>query len=286
MPKFAGVVAAIVAAGWCTTGAAASNLIVESVRSVRLAVSTDAAVITYVQNGAARTALAYGAVNARTPHPRLPQAGFRVVYGGSRGGLSCPRYRGPRLPWLVSACTARDGSHWAVQSWQRRLPNYGLRARPEQAVWEVRLSHWKGPLYSFVVKTDWTYRQFDHLYGALTYLGQPMHGFGTTRYGAPTDTYGVLVYLDTFNSAYGRGWKRENSFVTHKPSGIFCYGFFPHGIRPSGKGTHYRATVVGPGVLPDLMWQGKAPGQYDPKRDERANLEQERFFSDRLCRPN
>ena len=53
-----------------------------------------------------------------------------------------------------------------------------------------------------------------------------MYGFGTTRFGAPTDGFGSLVYLDTYNSVYGQGWRRENSFVTHNPTGVFCYGFY------------------------------------------------------------
>ncbi len=75
---------------------------------------------------------------------------------------------------------------------------------------------------------DWVYDgRFNELFGQLTYNGQPVHGFGTTQYGAPTDGFGRLIYLDTFDSVYGQGWRRENSFVPHKPTGAFCYGFFP-----------------------------------------------------------
>src|SRR5262249_20609894 len=42
----------------------------------------------------------------------------------------CGRYDGPALAWEVVACKAPDGSYWAVQSWQRKLPNYG---RPPNA---------------------------------------------------------------------------------------------------------------------------------------------------------
>jgi len=41
----------------------------------------------------------------------------------------------------------------------------------------------------------------------------------------PLDSYGRNVFVDTFGSAYGPGWKRENSFLTHGPGGAFCYGF-------------------------------------------------------------
>ena len=74
--------------------------------------------------------------------------------------------------------------------------------------------------------------------------------------------------------------------MTHRPKGIFCYGFFPHGGRPAGKGTRYRATAIGPGVTPDVLWQGPTPGRYNRAADARANAEQRAAFSDRLCRPN
>jgi hypothetical protein len=113
-----------------------------------------------------------------------------------------------------------------------------------------------------------------------------MYGFHTNAQGAPLDNYGVLVYLDTFNSAYGPGWMRENSFVTHNPTGVFCYGFFPHGGRPSGVGQSYRATVVGAGVLPDQVWEGSTLGPYDKDRDTKANEERKSLFSDKLCSYN
>jgi hypothetical protein len=190
------------------------------------------------------------------------------------------------VAWLVTACTAPDGSHWAVQSWQRMLPNFGLDANPAQAVWELRLSHWNTALPAFTVKQDWAYRRWENLYGSYSYLGRPMFGFLTDPQGAPLDNYGVLVYVDTLNSPYGSGWKRENAFVTHNPTGIFCYGFFPHGPHPSGMGQAYRATVVGAGVLPDQMWQGLTLGPYDAVRDAQANAERKALYQDRLCSYN
>src|SRR5947207_12608839 len=61
------------------------------------------------------------------------------------------------------------------------------------------------------------------------------------------------------DSACGGGWKRDNSFLTHRAKGSFCYGLFPHGSHPAGSGKKYRATAEGPGVTPDVMWQGEAP---------------------------
>lgn len=286
-----GAFIAAVAAAVAAPAARGSMLISQDSRNVRLTVVGDgrSAIVTYEERGITWNILASGAINAIFPDPNVPQVSFKLRYVrqnvGAPGG-GCLEYDGPPLPWLVAACKAQDGSYWAAQRWQRNLPNYGVQPRGTQAGWELRLSHWRGPLQSFVVKQDWAYRRYHHLYGSLRYLGRPMHGFRTTRFGRPLDSHGVLIYVDTFDSTYGRGWHRENSFVVHKPKGIFCYGFFPHGPHPAGTGKWYRATALGPGVLPDVMWSAPAPGKYDPELDKRANEEQKRFYSDRLCRPN
>ena len=111
-----------------------------------------------------------------------------------------------------------------------------------------------------------------------------MHGFRSTDTGNPLDDYGRNVYLDTFDSAYGMGWRRENSFLTHRGSGAFCYALGPHGDRPAGKGERYRATVIGPGVTPDVMWEGAAPGPFDARRDALA-ADEIRALGSALCKP-
>jgi hypothetical protein len=213
------------------------------------------------------------------------QVSFRLNYRGRgfpRGGACLP-YDGPPLAWLVRACKAPDGSYWALQAWERLKPNFGGASGAR----ELRLSHWSGPLPQLWMKFDWAYRQrFDHLYGAYTYSGSGVFGFASTSQGAPLDGYGRNVYVDTFDSRYGRGWRRENSFLTHAPNGSFCYGFYPHGRYPVGKGSQYRATVIGPGVAPDVTFQGRAPGRYDAARDRAAHAEQARLFEGAPpCRP-
>ena len=75
---------------------------------------------------------------------------------------------------------------------------------------------------------DWVYsKHFHHLFGRYTYLGQPVYGFDATRTGSPTDTFGRNVYLDTYNSAYGPDWRRENSFLAHRPNGSFLLRLLP-----------------------------------------------------------
>ncbi|HEY2219382.1 MAG TPA: hypothetical protein VGH35_08575 [Gaiellaceae bacterium] len=201
------------------------------------------------------------------------------------GGFSCGKYDGPTLAWLVTACKAPDGTYWAVQSWQRLLPDYGVEPTPVQSAWEVHLAHWKGRLPELTIQTDWAWHQWDHLFGTYTYDGSPVFGFKSTSVGAPLDSFGRNLYVDTFDSKYGSGWIRENSFLTHTNTGVFCYSFNPHAAHPAGNGTKYRATILGPGVTPDVMWEGTPPGAYDKDADAAAN-QQITDLQDNQCRPN
>ncbi len=265
-----------------------SQLIGRDATNVRLQVDAKGhALVSFRSGGAARTVVAWGAVDARDPSRAQPQVAFSLTVGGTIGANLCGAYRGPPLAWKVAACTAPDGTHWAVQAWQRTLPNYGAPATGETGAWELHLSHWSGLPSVLEISTDWSYRRFHHLYGRLTYRGTPVFGFRSTRYGVPLDAYGRNIYVDTFGSGYGAGWKRENSFLAHNPRGTFCYGFYPHGAKGTGQGARYRATVIGPGVTPDVMWQGVAPGSYDAARDAEANVAQRALFAgDRLCKIN
>jgi hypothetical protein len=267
--------------------AVASELIARNATDVRLDVDARGrALVTYRAGGVTRRVLAWGAVNARHPSRSVPQVSFRLHRSPAASiRNTCRPYDGARIRWLVVACKARDGSYWALQRWQRRLPNYGLPASAGRAARELRLSHWTGSPARLEIKLDWAYRRFDHLYGRLTYRGRPSYGFRTTRRGAPLDAYGRNIYVDTLGSAYGRGWRRENSFLAQPGTGAFCYGFYPHGGRPEGRGRRYRATAIGPGVTPDVSWESPAPGPYDRARDAAANAEQRALYrGTRRCR--
>ena len=272
-----------------------SQMLAKNARGARLAVNPKGiALVTYRGEGGLHHTLAWGAINARTPTRGARQVAFKVDYSGGWGSRrkdiwrgfrnSCGPYDGPELQWMVAACTAPDGSYWALQKWQRLLPPFGLRPNAMQSSVELHLSHWSGDLPEFVVKTDWVYRNYDHLYGWLTYRGKGVYGFKNDKWGAALDSWGRNVFVDTYNSRYGRGWRRENGFLTHRGSGAFCYGFYPHGNRPVGKGETYRATVMGPGVTPILFWQGGSPGPFDPTADAAANEEQASLFSNAKCR--
>jgi hypothetical protein len=258
--------------------ASASELIDRDAKNVRLTLaSSGTAVLTYTANGRRRTVEARGAINALQPSATRRQVEFKLNYAGKPVKKNvCRGYDGPGLAWFVAGCKAPDGSYWGLQSWQRALPNHGLPPTAQQNVWELRLSHWRGALATLEIWTDWSYGgRFHDLFGRYTYLGQPVHGFKATGAGVPLDTYGRNLYLDTLDSAHGPGWRRENSFLAQNPTGAFCYGFFPHGARPSGRGSQYRITVIGPGVTPDVMWQGLGLPNYDPANPDHVAKEKE-----------
>lgn len=293
--RWLGLCLATAAALALSAPATASMIVARNATNVRLTVDERGrAVVSYRDRGRTRHVLAWGAIN--------DQVRFRLDYSGGlrsfgapvwRTITNCPRYTGPPLAWLIAACTAPDGSHWALQSWQRMLPNLGYRPwRPHQSAWELHLSHWGGPPPQLDIYLDWVYGgRFHHLFGRYQYNGRPVHGYRSTGTGVPLDPYGRNVYLDTYDSAYGRGWKRENSFLAHRPHGTFCYGFFPRRsyydttTRPAGHGSRYRATAIGPGVSPDAYWEHIGLGAFDPAYEADMNRFQDVLMpGDRLCR--
>lgn len=276
------VVFVLLATSFAAAPALGSAIIGRNIARPTLAIDRQGrAHVSYYSGGRRTVLVASGAINARTPSRAVGQVKFRIRYGVGGGGACLP-YDGPSLAWLVKACKAPDGSYWALQRWQRLKPNYG----GTQGVWELHLSHWSGPLAQLVIYENWAYGRYRHLFGRLTYRGQGVYGFKATGVGAPLDSYGRNIYVDTFNSAYGRGWHRENSFLTHHRGhtlGDFCYGFFPHSGHPAGMGTKYRATVEGPGVTPDVMWAADDVGGFNEtlQREQQAL---ERAWGDPKCR--
>jgi len=282
----------------------ASDLIGLGARDARLEVHGRVALATFREGAVVRHVLVWGAINAHTPDEGLPQVRFSHDYSGGlelqhramwkRFVDQCRPYDGPPLAYLVAACKAPDGTYWALQSWQRNLPHRGVAPwTAAQGESDLRISHWSGPLAHVELFTDWAFHgQARDIFGRLTYDGVPVHGFHTTRAGAPTDGFGRSLYIDTYDSAYGPGWKRETSIVFRKPTGDFCYSFWPtHDVslpgrpaRPSGNGSRYRISVVGPGVTPDVVAEARDPGPYNAAAERRRDLLFTRVTAgDRFC---
>ena len=273
-------------------GALGAQLIDRNAAGVRLEVNTKGeALLLYHVGSKSKHVLVWGAVNARPPNESVPQVKFHVDYAGGWGKYrtlywkgfrnQCEPYDGPTLPNVVAVCKVPDGSYWAVQQWPQALPDLGYTPwMPALRAQWLEVSHWTGPVAVMHAYTDWVYDgRFVEIFGQLTWGGVPVYGFGTTRYGAPTDGYGRLIYLDTFNSTYGTGWRRENSFVPHNPTGAFCYGFYrfdptkggyrhPPGqtaLRGPGTGDKYRLIASGPGVTPNVALLVPGLQAYDPR---------------------
>jgi hypothetical protein len=275
-----------------------AEIVTRNAKQIQLATDNQGrAMVSYFQRGRMWHVFYSGAINARAPSAVVPQVKFKVDYSGGRGEWRrfknmCRPYDGPKLAWFIAGCKATDGSYWALQAWQRMLPNVGYTPwKHEQKVWEVHLSHWTGELPQLEVYLDWVYGgRFHDIFGRATYKGQAIYGFKSTASGVPLDTYGRLLFLDTYGSAYGPGWRRENSFLAHRGSGMFCYGFYPYakyGNYPrqrtqkiAGNGTKYRLTLSGPGVTPDVAWTGNGLPDYDP--EDIALLEHENLMTEKV----
>jgi len=268
------------------------------------------ALVTYRRtDGKLRRVLVWGAVNsAISGDPSAHQVRFNYDYAGGWGKYHkasywstfknrCAPYDGPALVYFVAGCKAPDGTYWAIQSWQRLQPLLGFDPwLPEHTAYELHLSHWNSELAKIEVYTHWTYgAQWQGVFGRFTYLGQPIFGFGSTAEGNPKDRYGRNIYLDTFNSAYGKGWKRESGILVHKPNGTFCHSFVPQkpfpgypsqAMRPPAPGEKYRITVMGPGVTPVIQWEG--PGLTSADRAAAASITavfDQLMAGDKRCAP-
>lgn len=203
----------------------------------------------------------------------------------------CGPYAGPELQYLIDACTMPDGTHWALQEWMRSTPNYGGKTGPR----DLRLSHFTGATAYLWIAADWSHNgHYQHLYGQYIYQNKPVYGKSWTSTGYVLDKMGRNVAIDSWNSDWGLGWRRVNAFLSNYPNGQFCFGFTQkiptdtrNGASPSG---WYRASVVGPGVSPDIMTYFR--GQlvpYDKKIDAIHNYWQSALAagSDMPCsKPN
>ena len=257
---------------------------------VTLEVDQAGQAMVYYEKAGHRHVLVSGAVNARQPSRDVPQVHFRLDYSG--GGTlwkhfrnSCGAYDGPSQAFVVAACRAPDGSYWAVQEWMVDTPDFGVDpSTARERSFSIRVSHWSGPTAQLEVYTKWIYaNRWQEVFGRATYLGKPIYGFNSTRQGAPTDAYGRLIYLDSLDSSYGPGWQRVNSFLPHRPNGVYCVGIYPYLHHPPANGSQYRATLVGPGVTPDV--QEAVPGLHKFRKgnpDDAAYEKQQNALLDRL----
>jgi len=258
--------------------------------------------------GLQRHVLLWGAVNG-VPNPAIDskQEAFQLDYSGGWKSQKnsnywktfkngCTPYDGPALPFFVAGCKAPDGSYWALQAWQRNLPMRGFDAwTAEQKAVELHVSHWTGELPVLEIYQHWTYGNTKQgFFGRLTYQGQPVYG---TRSPSATvsDPFARNIYIDTYNSDYGPGWKHDTAINTHRGSGGFCYSFVPQAppagypsTKPNGNGLgqEVRVSVMGPGVTPIVQWVGDRLTSLDPSAQAAATQEFDAILGgDKHCAP-
>ena len=292
------------AAAACLAGSAApaqaSQMIAQNASHISLRVGklggTEVGLVTYVSGGRLYHTLVWGAINGSANHTTGAEPKFRVNYSGGYGttwganawrhlqaqpNLCAQNVTTGRVVLAVIECKMpTTGQYWAVQTWKRLLPNMGQMPRSPVAV-ELHVSHWNTALPVLWLKWDWATGSgglaagpaYDHLFGAMSYLGKPVYGLLSTATGNPLDAYGRNVYVDIQNRLWHGDvqpdhWYRFNSFLTHKTRGDFCASVYPHNatLGPITQNQHvssvareYRATVMGPGVTPIVRWQGSGP---------------------------
>jgi hypothetical protein len=259
--------------------------------------------------GLRRHVLVWGAIDG-IPHPTDPpstQARFRLDYSGGwksrrnpdywrtfRDG--CRRYDGPALPFFVAGCTAPDGTYWALQAWRRNLPMRGFAPwTDKQRGVELHVSHWSGPLPRLQVYRHWTYgRSAQGIFGRLVYRGRPVYGTRTPS-ATVRDEWSRNVYIDTFDSDYGPGWKHDTAIGTHARNGGFCYSFVPQAppagypsTKPNGRGLgeKHRISAIGPGVTPIVQTIVPRLRRYDAAAQREATRRFDEILGgDEHCAP-
>ena len=257
--------------------ASASNIVDRNVRNVHLKVNgKGVALVTYKAKGIQRHVIYWGAEGDTPEFFRYDRSGGAVskkVKDWRKLKNVCGPYQGPPLKAVVAACTMQDGTHWALQNWIRIKKNHGGTTGPT----ELHVSHWRGAAPVLTVKSDWSYPQhFRHLYGTYTYHARPVQPGKYDRAGRVLDGKGRNLAIEAFDSNLGTGWHRVDMFLAHKPRGQWCYTFIWQGKRQGiSRVNRYRASVAGPGVAPDLVYQPftMVADPFDPVIDRLANAE-------------
>ena len=127
------------------------------------------------------------------------------------------------------ACKAPDGSYWALQRWQRRLPMRGFEPfLPEQAAFELHISHWtrRAPAARGLAELDLR----RSVAGAVRPLHLPRRPGLRLRHAvhdaSATATRASSTSTRSTRCSAPAGSTRPGK-VAHSRNGAFCYSFVP-----------------------------------------------------------
>ena len=310
--RWLGVVIVSIAclAVWAGPAAASQSITGSDDQHPTLAVDAKGVALVTFHNakGHVRHLLAWGAVNGvADPDVGEPQEKFKLDYSGGwksqhdakywqKMKNTCRPYDGPELPFFVVGCKARDGSYWALQTWQRFLPMRGFDPwLPRQSWWEVQVSHWSGGLPVLEIYKHWTYANAQQgFFGRLVYDGKPVYGTRSPS-ASVSDPWARNIYIDAFDSDYGKGWRHDTAINTHPGNGGFCYSFVPQAPpkgyparlpNGNGLGERYRISVMGPGVTPVVQWEGPRLGAFERTTQAAAAAKFDEILGgDKHCAP-
>ena len=249
--------------------------------------------VTYSVRGRVTHLLAWGAVNARPRPATLVEDPAGRVQARLLRRLEAPassiwKHLQERVPRLRRArarvvrrpaCKASNGSYWALQSWQTALPDLGFAPVAQASSGPGGCTSRTGrgcSRSSTSTRTGSTAAASRRSSASTPTRAQGVRGFGTTDVGRADRQLrpAAVTWTRTTRPTARAGCARTRSSRTGRPGCSAtastarnpCVGGYAHPRcdpepQASGRGpaSMYRITAAGPGVTPDVMWQGAWP---------------------------
>ena len=112
------------------------------------------------------------------------------------------------------------------------------------------------------INTDWSWHQWNHLYGTFTYDGSPVFGLASTVDRPAARQLRPQRLPRHVRLGLRQGLEAREQLPDPQGRRRLLLQRQParRAIRPA-PAPQYRATIMGPGVTPDVMWAGLAPAR-------------------------
>ena len=144
-----------------------------------------------------------------------------------------------------------------------------VRRRPAtRGAWELRLSHWTGAAPRARTLDGLVLPSLPPSLRRLTYRDKGVFGFRVDTVRRPARHVRPEHLRRHLRLRRTDRLEAREQLPDPRPRRGLLLRLLPARSRTgSATGTRYRATVIGPGVTPDVMWQGPAPGAFDAAAD-------------------